>query len=184
MKLHKVISLAPLLGALLGLGIYYLWVFLLSPQATDHPPPDTSPDTAISATVVEQTLVRVKAEEGRRLKPYKDIFGVWTIGFGINLDQGITPREAEALSRIRLEDNFHRIALEWSPYAKQPTLTQVALLDMDYQLGDHGVLGFHDMLGALEADDCPAAKAAALDSLWARQTEGRAKEVTAILCED
>ena len=82
--------------------------------------------------------MRIEAEEGRRLKPYKDIFGVLTIGFGINLDQGITPREAEALSRIRLEDNFHRIANEWPPYAKQPMGTQVALLDMDYQLGDHG----------------------------------------------
>ena len=107
-----------------------------------------------------------------------------TIGYGINLDQGITPREADALSRIRLEDNFHRLASEWPPYVGQPMGTQVALLDMDYQLGDHGVLSFHDMLGALKVGDCPAAKAAALDSLWANQTEGRAKEVTAILCED
>ena len=174
------------------LCIFLLLLSLTSPQAADPPPTDTSPDAEVSGTVisdpvnsvVEQTLVRVKAEEGRRLKPYKDIFGVWTIGFGINLDQGITPREADALSRIRLEDNFHRIASEWPPYAGQPIGTQIALLDMDYQLGNHGVLSFHDMLGALKAGDCPAAKRAALDSVWARQTEGRAKEVTAILCED
>ena len=193
MKRGEVKLEALLAGALVMLGVSCLVVILFPLQMADHPPPDTSPDIAISGTVisdpvnsvVEQTLVRIKAEEGRfRLKPYRDIFGVLTIGYGINLEQGITPREAEALSRIRLEDNEHRIASEWAPYAEQPTWTQVALLDMDYQLGDHGVLSFHDMLGALKAGDCPAAKAAALDSDWAGQTEGRAKEVTAILCED
>ena len=174
------------------LAVFVLVLSLDQPWETDQPPPDTSADAKASGTVisdpansvVEQTLVRIKAEEGRRLKPYRDIFGILTIGYGINLEQGITPREAEALSRIRLQDSEHRIASEWSPYAKQPTWTQVALLDMDYQLGDTGILGFHDMLGALEAADCPAAKAAALDSVWAGQTEGRAKEVIAILCED
>ena len=55
---------------------------------------------------------------------------------------------------------------------------------MGYQLGARGVLKFHGMLSALEADDCPTAKAAALDSDWARETPKRAERVTAILCED
>ena len=41
---------------------------------------------------------------------------------------------------------------------------QEALLDMAYQLGVDGLLGFHDMLAALERGDYQAAKAAALSS--------------------
>ena len=40
-----------------------------------------------------------------------------------------------------------------------------------------GVLGFHDMLAALERGDWPAARAAALDSDWARETPARARRV-------
>ena len=46
------------------------------------------------------------------------------------------------------------------------------------------MLDFHVMLAALEAGDCPAAKVAALDSDWMRETPERAERVTAILCED
>ena len=40
----------------------------------------------------------------------------------------------------------------------------------------HGC-GFHDMLAAIERGDFTAARAAALDSVWARETPARARMV-------
>ena len=60
--------------------------------------------------------------------------------------------------------------------------TQGALLDMSWQNGVSGLLGFDEMLKALEANDCPEAQRQALDSVWAREAMGRAERVTARLC--
>ena len=53
-------------------------------------------------SVVEQTLARLKNEEGFRSKPYTDSRGVMTIGYGTNIGEGITRREGEYLLRERL----------------------------------------------------------------------------------
>ena len=45
----------------------------------------------------------LKQEEGFRSKPYKDSEGVLTIGYGLNLSEGITRAEAEWLLRSRLD---------------------------------------------------------------------------------
>ena len=141
-------------------------------------------DATEPVAVVEQTLDRLKDEEGFRSKPYPDSRGVLTIGFGTNIERGITRDEGEYLLRERLTATHDSLtkALPWLSAA--PEGQQSAILDMGYQLGPHGLLGFHNMLSALEADDCPAAKAAALNSDWARETPKRAERVTAILCED
>ena len=113
-----------------------------------------------------------------------DSRGILTIGFGTNIGEGITRREAEFLLRERLAVTYQTLTSNLPWLSDAPERQQSAILDMGYQLGPHGVLGFHGMLSALESGDCPAAKAAALDSAWARETPERAKRVTALLCED
>ena len=135
-------------------------------------------------SVVEQTLARLKPEEGFRAKPYLDSQDILTIGFGTNIGEGITRREAEFLLRERLEATYETLFKELPWLSAAPEGQQSAILDLGYQIGVHGLLGFHGMLSALEAGDCPTAKAAALDSEWARETPKRAERVTAILCED
>ena len=51
---------------------------------------------------MEQTLARLKVEEGFRAKPYPDSRGVMTIGYGTNIGEGITRREGEYLLRERV----------------------------------------------------------------------------------
>ena len=135
-------------------------------------------------SVVEQTLERLKNEEGFRAKPYRDSRGVMTIGYGTNIGEGITRMEAEYLLRERLAVMHEGLTKELPWLSDAPKGQQSAILDMGYQLGVHGVLEFHDMLAALESGDCPAAKVAALDSEWWRETPERAERVTALLCED
>ena len=94
-------------------------------------------------------------------------------------------RGAKASTFYASESATHETLTRELPWlSAAPEGQQSAILDMGYQLGAHGVLEFHDMLAALEADDCPAAKR----PRWIRS--GRAKRrsgperVTAILCEE
>ena len=139
---------------------------------------------AATESVVEQTAARLKSEEGFRAKPYPDLRGVMTIGFGTNIGEGITRREGEYLLRERLGATHETLTKELPWLSAAPERQQSAILDMGYQLGVHGVLEFHHMLASLESGDCPAAKVAALDSDWWRETPQRAERVTVLLCGD
>jgi lysozyme len=48
---------------------------------------------------------------------------------------------------------------------------------MAYQMGVEGVQGFSKMIAALQVGDYPRAADEALDSLWAKQTPARARDV-------
>ena len=119
-------------------------MFLWTPLSAQGPIP--SPSDYFSKLV--QTL---KQEEGFRSKPYLDSRGVLTIGFGTDLDEGITKAEGEYLLRERLRSAMERLRMAWEPFSRQPPRIQSALLDMAYNLGTEGLLKFHDMLAALEA---------------------------------
>ena len=83
-------------------------------------------------------LNRIMADEGFRDKPYPDTEGILTIGFGTNIGEGITRREAEFLLRERLAGTYETLTgdLPWLPAA--PERQQAAILDMGYQLGPRG----------------------------------------------
>ena len=69
----------------------------------------------------------------------------------------------------------------WEPYGGLNQARQGALLDMAYELGVEGLLGFHDMLAALARGDWAGAHAAALKSKWATEVPGRAIVIAAAL---
>lgn len=119
-------------------------------------------------------------EEGFRSKPYRDILGVETVGFGTNLAQGITREEGRYLMRGRLMSSVRALASQWPRLADLNLHVQAALADMSYQLGVRGVMGFHAMLACLEVEppDLECAHDEALDSMWARVTPNRARRVT------
>lgn len=107
--------------------------------------------------------------EGLRLKPYRDTVGKLTIGVGRNLDdKGITEQEATYLLR-------HDIDETWNALGKIPAFKslsrqrQAALVDMAFNLGIAGLMGFKRMWAALEAGDFETAAAEMLDSKWAKQ---------------
>ena len=69
-------------------------------QAKVAPEPTSAQE---SASLVDS----IKYEEGFRSKPYQDKEGVLTIGYGLNLTNGITRAEAEWLLRSRLYHAAH-----------------------------------------------------------------------------
>ena len=100
----------------------------------------------IGDPVFDQMVETLKAEEGYRAKPYLDSRGVLTIGYGTNIQEGITKAEADQLLRGRLRRFEDELRSAWQPFDLQPRGVQVALLDMAYQLGVAGLLRFHTTL--------------------------------------
>lgn len=79
-------------------------------------------------------------------------------------------REVQTLAELRGVD-----------FDSLPSGKQIALVSMCYQLGAEGLGRFVKMWAALSRGDWPEAERQALDSLWARQTPGRAQETAAML---
>ena len=117
---------------------------------------------------------KVMEEEGFRAHAYHDTLGVLTIGFGTDLDIGITREEAEFLLRSRLER-------AWACWDHWPGIGGVsldmraALTDASYQLGCSGALHFKKFLRALAERRWDDALAELEDSLWFRQTPARVR---------
>lgn len=131
-------------------------------------------------TVVDD-LIR---EEGFRASAYQDHLGFWTIGHGICIDArkgcGITDEESRYLLRNRTD----RIALELDariPWWRQLGPRRDALVQMAYQMGVDGVLGFPKMLALMKSGDYPEAADEALKSKWAEQTPARAYRVSQLI---
>lgn len=134
----------------------------------------------------------IARHEGLRLMPYRDSLGYWTIGYGHLISRDARMTEQQAIDAVgapwtreraewqldydladRRQQLFHRLpgARVWPDAAKD------ALVEMAFQLGVDGVLRFRQMLACCDRRDWAGAWDAALDSLWARQTPERARDV-------
>jgi len=113
--------------------------------------------------------------EGCKNFPYTDTTGNLSIGVGRCLTtRGISTNEALTL----LDDDilyFSSRLSQLCPYFDSlDDNRKIALIDMAFNLGINGFLGFHDMHTALEKGDYNAAYNAILDSKWKDQVGKRA----------
>jgi len=116
--------------------------------------------------------------EGLRLKPYRDTVGKLTIGVGRNLDDvGITREEA----RFLLDNDIARADVElrrnflWFPGRNK--VRNAVLINMVFNLGISRFKRFKKLIAAIERRDWDRAGKEMLDSRWAQQVGGRAKEL-------
>jgi len=115
----------------------------------------------------------LEQQEGFRANPYRDSRGFLTIGFGTNLDAGITREQAEALMDCQLAAN--EAALQAYPwFAGLDEVRRGVIENMAYNIGVSGVLEFKDMLAAIEAKDWPEAAHQMRASQWRVQVGDRA----------
>lgn len=122
-------------------------------------------------TLVEQLILG----EGLKLKLYFDPVSVPTIGVGRNLrDNGLTYDEALYLlnNDIRRITKELQLAIPFFPRLSE--LRRRVLIDMAFNLGTSGLLGFHRMIAALGDGDYQQAAREMLASRWAYQVKGRA----------
>lgn len=121
-------------------------------------------------------------DEGLRLKPYRCPAGKLTIGVGRNLDdRGITEAEAMGLLDNDIKDFWARIItqLPWALLAPEPV--QEVLVNMAFNLGVQGLLGFKKTLAHLQAGEYELAEMEMLSSEWARQVGARANRLAAMV---
>ena len=121
----------------------------------------------------------LKKHEGFRSTVYQCTEGYDTIGYGfaikdLKLDEDI----AELILIRKLADLVARIK-ETFPWTKDaPEVIQDVVVDMCYQLGINGFSKFKKTIYLLETEQYDEASMEMLDSLWAKQTPNRARELS------
>jgi len=145
-------------------------------------------DDAAKPTIRDEVFVDIvttdlKKDEGIVLHEYKDHLGYSTIGIGRLIDRrrggGITMEEAEYLlnNDIVTRVDLLRKHLPW--FDNKPVDVRRALLNMSFQMGIEGLLGFKNTLKMIEKGQYVKAADNALKSKWARKdTPNRAARVT------
>ena len=129
-------------------------------------------------TCIEDQL---RLDEGERLTAYQDHLGYWTIGVGRLIDSrkggGISREESSMLLRHDIERVEQAIdkALPWA--ATLDPIRKAALINMGFQLGVSGLLGFAQTLAAIKAGEYQSAADRMLASRWASQTPARARRL-------
>lgn len=128
----------------------------------------------------------IKLHEGLSLTVYDCPAGKKTIGYGRNLeDNGITEHEANLLLqndilKIKLELTNHFTNLNFY-FHTLPDNVQNVLVEMAYQIGVNGLLKFRKTLYYVSKRDFKRASSEMLDSLWAKQTPNRAKNLSNLM---
>ena len=123
---------------------------------------------------------RIKKNEGFSIKPYKDQLGHKTVGFG----HLIKPKDKIVYTKIFLNNLFEKdfnIALKYyfkifknDNYNKKE---KELLIEMIFQLGPKGVLGFKNMLFHIKKGNKYMTCLEMMNSLWYKQTPLRVENL-------
>jgi lysozyme len=125
---------------------------------------------------------QLKRDEGEVLHAYQDSLGYWTIGIGILIDKlkggGLRPEESEFIfnNRLKLVNESLESRIPW--LCKLDPARRGVLVNMAFQMGIDGLLGFKNTLAMIEKGDYQGAAKGMLNSLWARQTPARANRLS------
>lgn len=121
---------------------------------------------------------QLRRDEGFRACVYQDHLGYWTIGIGRLVDirkgGGITEDEAKFLLQNDIDRREYELA-QLIPWCKElDDARRGVLINMAFQLGTHGLMGFKNTLGLIKQGKYMAAANEMLKSKWAEQTPERA----------
>ena len=124
----------------------------------------------------------IKKHEGFRSRVYQCTEGYDTIGYGFAIkDLDIEEDIGEMILIRKLEKLQKRIASTFGWFFNSPEEVKDVVTNMCYQLGVSGFSRFKKTIYLLETEQYQEASIEVLDSLWAKQTPNRAKELSEIL---
>lgn len=132
-------------------------------------------------SLVENIIRSLRGEEGEVLSEYKDHLGYSTIGVGRLIDArkggGITKEESAYLLGNDIDKVTKQLDASLPWWTKLDEARRGVLVNMAFQMGINGLLGFKNTLAMIQAGNYEGAAKGMLQSKWAQQTPSRAKRM-------
>lgn len=133
----------------------------------------------------ELLIAELRADEGEKLRSYRDHLGYWTVGvghlidplrganpapFGVDLRGGksITPEQLEQLLEMDIDAKMAGLDSVAPWWRRLSDNRQRVVINMAFQLGVAGVLAFRKAVAAMQVGDYSKAAAEMRDSKWAK----------------
>lgn len=123
----------------------------------------------------------IERHEGCRYVPYTDSVFVQTIGIGHNLHKPLRREAVELIRSHDIEDAKNDCLHQFPWFADLTERRQWAMIDLCFNMGINRLLGFKNFLLAMSLGDYETAAGHLLDSLYAKQVKGRAREIAGML---
>lgn len=125
---------------------------------------------------------QLKGDEGVKPCAYQDHLGFWTIGVGRLVDErkpgsGLRPEEITFLLNNDIDDRIRELGRRLPFFIELDPARQGVLLNMSFQMGVDGLLGFKNTLKLVEQGRYDEAAEGMLNSKWAGQTPERARRL-------
>ncbi len=124
----------------------------------------------------------IKKHEGFSSAVYKCSEGYDTIGYGFAIKDLVLDKDvAELILERKLKDLQEKIASRFGWFYNAPKIVKDVVTNMCYQMGIAGFSQFKKTIYYLETGQYEEASMEMLDSLWAKQTPNRAKELSELI---
>ena len=124
----------------------------------------------------------IKRHEGFRSTVYKCSEEFDTIGYGFAIKDLVIDEDIADLILMRKLDKLQeRIASVFGWFFNSPQEIKDVVVNMCYQLGLTGFLKFKKTIYLLETEQYEDASLEMLNSLWAKQTPSRARELSEVV---
>lgn len=106
------------------------------------------------------------------LTAYKDSHGIWTVGYGHNIqDKPIRAERALDIFKDDIQDAINDCYHSFPWFADLSVSRQYAMINLVFNLGIPRMLQFKNFLLAMSLGDYDTAVTHLRDSLWARQVQ-------------
>ena len=124
-------------------------------------------------------IEQIKKHEGFRSTVYQCTEGYDTIGYGFAVkDLYLSEEVCDIILIEKIAELKLNITKKFEWFEHSPNVIQNAVINMCYQMGISGFSKFKKTIYYLETEQYDEAATECLDSLWAKQTPNRAKEVS------
>ena len=121
----------------------------------------------------------IKKHEGYVGVVYKDSLGIDTLGYGFAIkDLELDADVCDIILERKLKALHDMIKIKFKWYGYMPQEIKDVVIEMCYQLGVGGFSKFKKTIAYLQNQQFHDASEEMLDSLWAKQTPNRAKELS------
>jgi lysozyme len=128
---------------------------------------------------MKSLIKKIKEHEGYRASVYQCTEGYDTIGYGFAIkDLELTEEICDIILAEKLAKLQFDISSKFQWFDESPELVKDVVTNMCYQLGLSGFSKFKKTIYYLETEQYEEASIECLDSLWAKQTPNRAKELS------